>query len=48
MKLRTNAMPPDATSKAHIFKFHKIGELHTCDIKATVGSTYRSIKRRSS
>jgi hypothetical protein len=29
-------MPPDATSKARIFIFHKTGELHTCDIEATV------------
>lgn len=36
MKLRTNTMPPDVTSKARIFKFHKIGELHTFDIEATV------------
>ena len=36
MKLRTDTMPPDVTSKARIFKFHKIGELHTCDIERTV------------
>jgi len=36
MKLRTNSTPLGVTSKARIIKFHKIGELHTCDIEATV------------
>jgi hypothetical protein len=29
-------MPQDVTSKARIFKLHKIVELHACDIEATV------------
>jgi len=29
-------MSPDVISKARIFKFHKIGELRTCDIEEAV------------
>jgi len=48
MKLRTNPMPPDVTLKARMFKFHKTGELHTCDIETTVVTLNRCFKRFSS
>jgi hypothetical protein len=36
IKLLTNAMPLVATSKARIFKLHRISVLHTCYVEATV------------
>jgi hypothetical protein len=44
MKLRTNAMPPDATSKARVFKIHTIAVVHACNVEGKSSSIYRFFK----